>query len=167
MCENSAGGGQQAESIVVPEEEEVPGRAAGEGRKPAGDHRGNGVYSLAHCSSSTTHTRNVQVNAIEFAAMERDVFERLKEGKDMLEEINREMSVDEVDRLMEDTREAIEYQNVWHCSRSLMNHCMTRATPRTPTYRDSSSFSFSKYPRHWRASSAARTKRMFYASWRL
>lgn len=105
----------------------------------------------------------MQVNAIEFAAMERDVFERLKEGKDMLEEINREMSVDEVDRLMEDTREAIEYQNVCLPITDCKPLCR-----RCPTYvLTATRLSFSKYPRRWRASSAARTRRMCCASWRL
>jgi hypothetical protein len=56
-----------------------------------------------------------QVNAIEFASMEKEVFERLKEGRDMLEAINKEMDVAEIEKMLDDTKEAIEYQNV--CAR--------------------------------------------------
>eukprot|EP01135_Chromosphaera_perkinsii_P000496 Nk52_evm50s96 gene=Nk52_evmTU50s96 len=51
------------------------------------------------------------VNSIEFAKVEQDVLEGLKSGNDVLKEIQGEMSIDEIDRIMDDTREAIAYQN--------------------------------------------------------
>lgn len=50
------------------------------------------------------------MNSIQFAEMQMKVFDALKEGKDALERINSQMSVDDVEQLMEDTAEAIAYQ---------------------------------------------------------
>jgi len=50
------------------------------------------------------------VNSIEFAQMEKEVFDRLKTGNETLKEINKEMSIEAVEQLMEDTQEAIQYQ---------------------------------------------------------
>eukprot|EP00123_Amoebidium_parasiticum_P015419 comp22962_c0_seq1/m.36459 comp22962_c0_seq1/g.36459 ORF comp22962_c0_seq1/g.36459 comp22962_c0_seq1/m.36459 type:complete len:256 (-) comp22962_c0_seq1:410-1177(-) len=51
------------------------------------------------------------VNSVEFAAMQKEVFARLKQGKDVLEALNKEMPIEDVERLMEDNAEAIAYQN--------------------------------------------------------
>lgn len=50
------------------------------------------------------------VNSVEFAKVQAEVFHALKEGKKALEDINKQMSIDEVEKLMEDTAEAIAYQ---------------------------------------------------------
>jgi hypothetical protein len=44
---------------------------------------------------------------IETAAMEQEVFKALKVGKESLEELNRQTSIEEVERLMEENAEAI------------------------------------------------------------
>eukprot|EP01134_Creolimax_fragrantissima_P001392 CFRG1392T1 len=50
------------------------------------------------------------VNEVEFASIQKEVFERLKAGKDVLEAINKEISLDDVDKLMDENAEAIAYQ---------------------------------------------------------
>ena len=50
------------------------------------------------------------INSLEFAKIQSDVFQRLKEGNEMLTALNASMNIDDVEQLMEDTREAIEYQ---------------------------------------------------------
>ena len=51
------------------------------------------------------------INSIEWADLQAEVFDALKNGKDVLESINEEMKLEDVERLMEETAEAIEYQN--------------------------------------------------------
>ncbi|KAJ3091737.1 Vacuolar protein sorting-associated protein 20, partial [Quaeritorhiza haematococci] len=48
---------------------------------------------------------------IETALIEKQVFEGLKKGNDVLTQIHNEMSVEDVEKLMDDTAEAIAYQN--------------------------------------------------------
>jgi len=56
---------------------------------------------------------NIQemVDSIEFAQMEKKVFDGLKQGNEVLKEIHSEMSVEAVEQLMSDTQDAIDYQN--------------------------------------------------------
>lgn len=49
--------------------------------------------------------------AVEFAIVEKQVIQRLKEGNDVLTALNKEMSLENVEKLMADTADAIEYQN--------------------------------------------------------
>jgi len=51
-------------------------------------------------------------SSIEFAQVELQVFQGLKQGNQVLEEIQKEMSLEDVEKLMADTSEAIAYQNV-------------------------------------------------------
>jgi len=51
------------------------------------------------------------VHSIEFASMQAQVFSALSQGKDVLEKLNSQMSIEDVEKLMEDSQEAIEYQN--------------------------------------------------------
>lgn len=51
------------------------------------------------------------VHSIQFATMSQQVFAALKAGNQALEQINKETSLEEVEKLMDDTKEAIEYQN--------------------------------------------------------
>ncbi|KAJ3066081.1 Vacuolar protein sorting-associated protein 20 [Podochytrium sp. JEL0797] len=48
---------------------------------------------------------------IEFSLIERDMLEGLKQGNAVLNEIHKEMNVDSVQQLMDDTADAIAYQN--------------------------------------------------------
>ncbi|KAI9461808.1 Snf7 family [Boletus coccyginus] len=51
-----------------------------------------------------------QVSMIEFSLVEVSVLHGLKQGNEVLKEIHREMSLESVERLMEETHEAREYQ---------------------------------------------------------
>ncbi|KAI8575278.1 hypothetical protein K450DRAFT_262580 [Umbelopsis ramanniana AG] len=53
-------------------------------------------------------------NSIEFALVEKQVLDGLQKGNEVLKEIHKEMSVEAVQKLMDDTADAIEYQNVSH-----------------------------------------------------
>ncbi|KAH8549582.1 Snf7-domain-containing protein [Umbelopsis sp. PMI_123] len=50
-------------------------------------------------------------NSIEFAVVEKQVLDGLQKGNEVLKEIHKEMSVEAVQKLMDDTADAIEYQN--------------------------------------------------------
>jgi charged multivesicular body protein 6 len=50
------------------------------------------------------------IDSIEFAQMEQKVFQGLQEGNKVLQEIHQQMSLEEIDQLMQDTQEAIDYQ---------------------------------------------------------
>ncbi|CEP15114.1 hypothetical protein [Parasitella parasitica] len=50
-------------------------------------------------------------NSIEFALVEKQVLEGLKCGNDVLKEIHKETSLEAVEKLMDDTADAIAYQN--------------------------------------------------------
>lgn len=52
------------------------------------------------------------MQAIEFAQVEVRVVEGLKAGNRILRELQEEVRVDDVEKLMDDTAEAIAYQNV-------------------------------------------------------
>jgi len=51
------------------------------------------------------------VNSIEFATMQAKVFDALSVGKTTLEKLNDQMKIEDVEKLMEDSQEAIDYQN--------------------------------------------------------
>jgi len=51
------------------------------------------------------------IDSLEFAKMEKEVFDSLKFGTKQLQEIQKEMTIENVEKIMEDSREAIEYQN--------------------------------------------------------
>ncbi len=50
------------------------------------------------------------LNSVEYAKIQQEVLNALKEGNKSLQEINSQMSIDEVEKLMDDTAEAIAYQ---------------------------------------------------------
>ena len=52
------------------------------------------------------------MSTIEFSLVEVSVLHGLKQGNEVLKEIHREMSLETVERLMEETHEAREYQRV-------------------------------------------------------
>jgi charged multivesicular body protein 6 len=51
------------------------------------------------------------VHHIQFASMQSQVLEALKQGNQVLNQLNEQTKLEEVEKLMEDTREAVEYQN--------------------------------------------------------
>ncbi len=51
------------------------------------------------------------IDSLEFAEVEKKVFDQLKLGTKALQEIQKEMSIEAVEKLMEESREAIEYQD--------------------------------------------------------
>eukprot|EP00008_Paramoeba_atlantica_P009863 CAMPEP_0201479394 /NCGR_PEP_ID=MMETSP0151_2-20130828/4101_1 /ASSEMBLY_ACC=CAM_ASM_000257 /TAXON_ID=200890 /ORGANISM="Paramoeba atlantica, Strain 621/1 / CCAP 1560/9" /LENGTH=222 /DNA_ID=CAMNT_0047860869 /DNA_START=92 /DNA_END=760 /DNA_ORIENTATION=- len=51
------------------------------------------------------------INSIDFAEREKEIFDSLKRGKDVLQQLNDEMKIEDVEKIMDDTREAIDYQN--------------------------------------------------------
>mmetsp|Transcript_4423 Transcript_4423/g.12395 ORF Transcript_4423/g.12395 Transcript_4423/m.12395 type:complete len:210 (+) Transcript_4423:48-677(+) len=51
------------------------------------------------------------INSIDFAQRELEVFEALKEGKSVLQALNNEMKIEDVEKLMDDTRDAMDYQD--------------------------------------------------------
>lgn len=53
-----------------------------------------------------------QVSTIEFSLVEVSVLHGLKQGNNVLKEIHKEMNIDAVERLLEETNEAQEYQRV-------------------------------------------------------
>jgi len=55
---------------------------------------------------------DLQVSQIEFSLVEKDVVFGLRQGHEALVQLNREMNVESVDKLMGDTTEAIAYQKV-------------------------------------------------------
>ena len=48
---------------------------------------------------------------IEFAQMQQQVMKAMEQGTNVLKEINAQMSLEEIEQIMDDTQEAIEYQN--------------------------------------------------------
>lgn len=54
----------------------------------------------------------VQVSTIEFSLVEVSVLHGLKQGNDVLKEIHKELNIESVEKLLEETAEAREYQRV-------------------------------------------------------
>jgi charged multivesicular body protein 6 len=54
----------------------------------------------------------VQVSTIEFSLIEVSVLHGLKQGNEVLKEIHKELNVESVEKLLEETAEAREYQRV-------------------------------------------------------
>lgn len=55
---------------------------------------------------------HVQVSQIEFSLVEKDIIFGLKQGNEALAEIHKEMNIESVEKLMEETAEGIAYQRV-------------------------------------------------------
>lgn len=70
-------------------------------------------YQEQMLSKSESMLTSIQemITGLEFAQMEKQVFEGLKQGNEVLQELHREMSIEDVERIMEDTQEAVAYQN--------------------------------------------------------
>ena len=54
----------------------------------------------------------VQTQSVEYALVEKQVLDGLKSGNAVLKEIHKETSVEAVEKLMDDTADAIAYRNV-------------------------------------------------------
>lgn len=69
-------------------------------------------YQMTLMSQIEGALDNVQslVDSIEFAQLTAQVVDRLKVGKDALEELNRQVTVEDVERIMDDTADAIAYR---------------------------------------------------------
>ena len=52
------------------------------------------------------------MSTLEYAQVEQTILEGLKVGTQVLQEIQKEMNMDDVQQLMADTHEAIQYQKV-------------------------------------------------------
>ena len=76
------------------------------------------VVTYISCLSSML----CQVSTIEFSLIEVSIFHGLKQGNDILKEIHREMNLESVEKLLEETAEAREYQRV------LLNESFVLAT---------------------------------------
>lgn len=50
------------------------------------------------------------ISNAENALVQRDIYESLKKGNELLKNINQQLTIDDVDKLMEETADAIEYQ---------------------------------------------------------
>lgn len=54
----------------------------------------------------------LQVATVEFSLIEVSVMHGLKQGNEVLAQIHKEMSIEDVEKLMSETKEAIAYQQV-------------------------------------------------------
>jgi hypothetical protein len=72
--------------------------------------------------NSPTHPRFAQVSTIEFSLVEVSVLHGLKQGNAVLKEIHKELNVESVEKLLEETAEAREYQRVSSCPSSGYAH---------------------------------------------
>lgn len=68
--------------------------------------------SLLEKTQDQLFTLEQLVQSIEFAQVEARVFAGLKSGNKILAELQEQIKIEDVERLMDDTAEAIAYQNV-------------------------------------------------------
>lgn len=69
----------------------------------------------------------VQVSTIEFSLVEVSVVHGLKQGNEVLKEIHKEMNLESVEKLLEETAEAREYQRVrirYHVTATDISSCL-------------------------------------------
>ncbi|KAJ3215102.1 Vacuolar protein sorting-associated protein 20 [Dinochytrium kinnereticum] len=67
--------------------------------------------SLLEKTDAQLFTLEQMTQTIEYSLIEKDIVAGLKNGNDVLAQIHKEMSVEAVEKLMEDTADAIAYQN--------------------------------------------------------
>lgn len=68
------------------------------------------LVNLRRDELKLTLTRNTQVQNIEFSQIQASVVHGLKQGNAVLKEIHRELNPESVERLMEETADAVAYQ---------------------------------------------------------
>lgn len=66
--------------------------------------------SLLDQLESQSNTLEEIIETIEFKLIEKDVIHGLEMGNNVLKEINKELSIDKVDRIMDETAEGVAYQ---------------------------------------------------------
>lgn len=67
--------------------------------------------SLLDTLEKQSSTLEELIDTIEFKLIEKDVFYGLQEGAKVLKEINSEMNLEKVEKIMDDSAEAVSYQN--------------------------------------------------------
>ncbi|KAJ3112060.1 Vacuolar protein sorting-associated protein 20 [Phlyctochytrium bullatum] len=67
--------------------------------------------SLLEKTDAQLFTLEQMTQTIEYSLIEKDIVNGLKKGNDVLAQIHKEMSVEAVEKLMDDTADAIAYQN--------------------------------------------------------
>ncbi|KAG0682201.1 Vacuolar protein sorting-associated protein 20 [Pichia californica] len=67
--------------------------------------------SLLNNLERQINTLEELIDTIEFKLIEKDVLYGLEQGNKVLKEINNEMSIEKIDKIMDDTADAIAYQN--------------------------------------------------------
>ncbi|RHZ76995.1 hypothetical protein Glove_186g109 [Diversispora epigaea] len=70
-------------------------------------------YQQRLSEKTETQIMNLEelTQSIEFSLLEKDILSRLDAGNSILKELNKEMSIENVEKLLEDTQDAISYQN--------------------------------------------------------
>jgi charged multivesicular body protein 6 len=70
-------------------------------------------YQEQLLSKTEAQMNNIQemIDSIEFAQLEQKVFEGLKQGNEVLKQIQSQMKIEDIENLMLDTQEAVAYQN--------------------------------------------------------
>lgn len=89
---------------------QVPTKSLDQDGCPTRKSRTTGEGPLA--SSNYLRMTPSQVSTIEFSLVEVSVLHGLEQGNEVLKEIHKEMNVESVERLLEETAEAQEYQKV-------------------------------------------------------
>ena len=101
--------------FVTERETEIAKEQVQKGNKPLALlalKKRNYQNSLLEKTHEQLFTLEQLVQSIEFAQVEAQVFAGLKTGNKILAELQDEIKIEDVERLMEDTAEAIAYQNV-------------------------------------------------------
>lgn len=102
-------------SIVTQRETEIAKEHLLRGNKPLALlalKKRNYQTSLLESTQSQLWNLDQLVQSIEFAQVEAQVISGLKTGNSILSKLKQELKIENVERLMEDTAEAIAYQNV-------------------------------------------------------
>ena len=71
-------------------------------------------YPNLHHPTSCQLANTTQVSSIEFTQIQATVLHGLQIGNDVLKELHREVSLERVEKLMDKTRDGVEYQRVCH-----------------------------------------------------
>jgi hypothetical protein len=106
---------KQDKSFIILEEEKIPRAVVGENRRSAHEFGRpcKWLSTIAYLQLPYTNFQYFhQTNSIEYAVVEKQVVEGIQQGNEVLKEIHKEMSIESVQKLMDDTADAIEYQNV-------------------------------------------------------
>ena len=81
-------------------------------RRPTADPAGTSESFSSTAILALIKELSCQVSSIEFTQIQSTVMHGLAMGNDVLKQLHAEMSLDKVERLMDQTREGIEHQRV-------------------------------------------------------